>query len=122
MPERLPCLIIPEYVLYRDLEQMVQFKCADDTVREILWDEGKERVIVFDGDGRVLEIDCYGTHYAPRELTLRFVMLILGFDLSKYVIESVNCLGPGDLFENVLDSPISVQEGCQFTLRSSESV
>ena len=119
MPERFPCLIIPDCVLYRNLEQKVQFKCPDDTVREILWDEGKGRVIVFDGDRRVLEIYCYGTNYEPRELTLRCVMRILGFDLSKYEIESINCINPSDLFDNLLDSPISVQEGCQFVLRSS---
>ena len=116
MPELRPRLSYPDHVLYRDLEQKVQFKCPDDTVRDILWEEGRERVIVFDADSRVLEVDCIGTNYAPRELTLRFVVAILGFDLSQYDIESIRCLDPDDLFENLLDTPISVQEGCQFTL------
>ena len=119
MPELRPRLVYPDHVLYRDLEQKVQFKCPNDTVIEILWEERRERVIVFDGDGRILEVDCSETNYAPRELTLQFVMRVIGFDLNKYVIESIRCLDPGDLFENLLDSPISEQEGCQFVLRSS---
>lgn len=117
----MPAIILPRLVPvhiegYANMIQKIQFVCPDETVRDIMWDSEHERIIILDNDNHPFTIDCEGTGIAPSELTLRQVLLALGFRLGEYIIENKRCLEPTDIFDNLVDSDIKTQNGCQFKL------
>lgn len=117
----MPAMILPRVVpvdveSYDNMIQKIQFVCPDESVRDILWDSEHERIIILDNDNYPFTINCEDTGIVPSELTLRQVLLTLGFRLDEYIIENKRCIEPTDNFDNLVDTDIKTQNGCQFKL------
>lgn len=101
---------------FTNIQQKIQFKLYDGTAKDILWDHEHERIIILDAHNFVFTVDCEGTGVVPRELTPKEILEIMGFKLREYMIEDIRCLDIDDVFENLLDTPLMEQVGCNFTL------
>ncbi len=99
------------------VEQRAQFQCPDGTVKDICWDSDRQQVLILNWRYEThYVVDCSNTDIQSKDLTLKEVLDIMGYNMRDYKLEMLTMYDVEMALDNALDTPVQNLPLMQFDI------